>query len=77
MDNLVLYLLMSVPIAIVMGTIFAIRYEKRIWNNGVCSECGEKWIIFDVERSRYILYEIKRFNFSIIVPPFNRNKYAV
>ena len=41
------YIITLVVALIVSGMIWAIRSEKRDWNNGICAKYGEPWVHFD------------------------------
>lgn len=33
----------------IIGGVWAYFYEKKIWNNGICRQTGDKWIFFDID----------------------------
>lgn len=41
-----LWIIGAVAFAVLAGVLMWLR-DKRIWNNGVCRENGEKWVLFD------------------------------
>ncbi len=41
-----------IPIAIIgimcLGAVLCALHERKLWNRGFCSECGEPWRSFDM-----------------------------
>jgi len=36
-------------IVFIGGSILAVRFERRDWNDGHCGSCGERWVNFDMD----------------------------
>lgn len=45
----------TIIIALVIGCIFGLVHceQEYKWNDGYCRQCGEKWELFDIDRSTY------------------------
>lgn len=64
----------SIIFTIIVGGLLCALYEKLQWNNGVCRECGEEWICFDVDSQGGRGYRCKNFHFCWISYPVDSIK---
>jgi uncharacterized membrane protein YfcA len=52
------HLIAFIIISLVVGFLFSLMFsaimkeDEKKWNNGICSECGSEWELFDVEYTR-------------------------
>ena len=71
------YLLVSfiiyILIQIVIGMMLIIRHERKEWNDGVCSKCGEKWKHFDTDSQGGRMYRCDNWHYYYI--SYNVDKY--
>ena len=44
-----LALILLLPTVMIVGAVCQRRWEKRVWNGGVCAENGLPWVPFDVD----------------------------
>ena len=49
--GMIVLLLISVSFIfiVIFGCIYIRNSEKKRWNNGICPECGLKWMHFDTD----------------------------
>ena len=53
-------------ISIIIGLILTRRNEKRKWNNGTCSKCGDKWKLFDIDSQGGRMYRCDNWHYCDI-----------
>jgi hypothetical protein len=42
---------------IVIGAVATILLERKIWNRGICKDCGSPWVRFDTDSGGGRLYK--------------------
>lgn len=55
--------LIYILIQIIVGVILVRRHEKKEWNNGICSKCGEKWKLIDVDSQGRRMYRCDNWHY--------------
>ena len=63
MELLLIIFGISIIISIIIGAISMRRYEKKEWNNGVCSKCGDKWRLFDIDSQGGRMYRCDNWHY--------------
>ena len=56
-------ILIYILIQIIIGAILMRRYEKKQWNNGVCSKCGDKWRLIDIDSHGGRMYKCDNWHY--------------
>lgn len=74
-EAFLIYLLLSIPIAIIMIYLWKREIEKEIWNKGNCPHCEEKWEYYTVDSHGSRCYKCKNEHSCEITYNVDKRRY--
>lgn len=62
---------------VVVGPFIVRHMEKKRWNNGICPECGEQWMEYDMDSQGGRLYRCENWHSCDITYEVDKRKRSV
>ena len=63
LDSIIVVICALLISFIIFGGMIVKKSEKKRWNNGICKECGLKWIHFDTDSQGGRMYRCDNWHY--------------